>query len=651
MTTRVSKRAKTSNDISPDFTKVVLECGVVSLGGNNDLSDNKTGSLLDENVTPSSLRASINGLLSEMHRNGADVDNQLVLETMELMIASSDMKSISGDEVKDGLLWKMLLPMTGQRSDAFETLEPPFSQMSQQTLDKDASNVKVFDVSLVKVLLRIDAVQPTLLSSLIAKLQEIATDEEEFDMNLDAFSCRQEVPRLIISHIKWLEMIVDPVSLIRATLESITMLSTAVTDVEFDGNGIDVKQRKDSSNDSVGRSILLDMIGMLSDIVDDGAIAEDPELMESILCTLRDVRVQDPTLLIPCLDAVSSLQFTTEEQVETIINDALEALESVSESWLLPALSKFLVHNVTRGDSKLCMKTIDSFRRLKLGLGGEYLANNDINDNAEDGLRGQIHERTDSEALMLEALSQGFTYRSDLSNALINAIKHTEPSQHGAADIWLLFCCASAEHNKSKVKQLFQSKVSSYGFHRGLITDAMKGNGAALGPLFEKSMLPLADALVRSSQKSARLIGGYLYEEMYLEFVDRAKRQDVVGQLVIHISSASSNEEIDVALGVFYRIASTPAGAQSLRLFIPFLTSLLDNVQNFSPCHLRQLFLLLFTVDCDVEDTTSSGSDEIHILIHKFLALPNASAKQIVSRLLRLWCLVFGFLFQADFIV
>jgi hypothetical protein len=567
-----------------------------------------------------------------MHRNGTDTDNQLVLETMEHMIASPDLESSGGDQVKNGLLWKMLLPMTGHKSDVSDKVEP-YSQLSQQPLDKDTTNdVEVFEVSLIKTLLRIDAVQPTLLSSLIVKLQEIATEEEEFDMNLDAFSCRQEVPRLIVSHIKWLEMIVDPISLIRATLECITVLSTAVTDVEFDGNGADVKQRKDGSNDSVGRSVLLDLIGMLSDIVDDGAIAQDPELIECILGTLRDVRVQDPTLLIPCLDAVSSLRFTTEEQVETIINDALEALESVSESWLLPALSKFLVHNVTRGDSKLCTKTIESFRRLKLGLDREYVSNEE-DVNADDDFRGQIHERTDSEALMLEALSQGFTYRSDLSNALINAIKRTDPLQHGAADVWLLFCCGSAEHNKSKVKQLFQSKVSSHGFSRGLITDAIKGNGAALGHLFESSMLPLADALVRSSQKPARLFGGYLYEEMYLEFVDRAKRQDVVGQLVIHISSASSSEEIDVALGVFFNLASTAAGAQSLRDFFPFLTSLLDNVQNFSPPHLRQLFLLLFTVDCDADDTTSSGSDEIHILIHKFLALPNASAKQIVGKI------------------
>ena len=55
------KKTKLSN-AEPDFTKVLLECGVASLGS-NDMA--KTGSSLDQDVTPSSLRASIHGLLSE----------------------------------------------------------------------------------------------------------------------------------------------------------------------------------------------------------------------------------------------------------------------------------------------------------------------------------------------------------------------------------------------------------------------------------------------------------------------------------------------------------------------------------------------------------------------------------------------------------
>jgi len=629
-----SKKSRTSN-AEPDFTKVLLECGVSSLGSNDMV---KTGSSLDQDVTPSSLRASIHGLLSEMHKGGVDVDNAMVLETMDQVIVSSSFETDNG-EVKNGLLWKMLLPMTTTTTcsdtDLNSNTDVQASQLSQTHLD-DNSQPKSFDASLIKILLRVDAIQSTLLTCLLAKLQEIATSQDEDSMGainetLDTFTCNDEVPRLIISHIKWLELIADPILLVNATLECITVLCTALPDADADADGRDLNGNRNIgvSGDNISRKILFDLIATLPDIVDDGSITQDPELMDNILSTLRDVRVQDPTLLIPCLDAVSSLRFTTEDQVDIIINDALEALESVSESFLLPALCKFLVQNVARGDNAMCDKTIETFRRLKLGFDadGEMA----IDANVRDTRRGQVHDMTDSEALMLEALSQGFMYRTDLTNALINAIKCTAPSQHGVADLFLLMCCASAAHNKAKVKQLVKSKTVSGGFHRGLVVDTIKGNGVALNHLFDTSMLPLADTLVRASEKAAREFGGQLYEEMFLEFADRVQRQEIVGQLVIHIASGSSYDETDVALRVFSNLAQNSIGLQSLKMFLPFLTSLLENVQHFQTPHLRRLFLLLFTVGGDADDIMNNGSDEVQILINKFLALQQVGVKQIVS--------------------
>lgn len=56
---------------------------------------------------------------------------------------------------------------------------------------------------------------------------------------------------------------------------------------------------------------------------------EEEDTTTTILSTLRDVRLQYPTLLILCLDAVSSLQFTSQEQIDCAIYDALEAIENV----------------------------------------------------------------------------------------------------------------------------------------------------------------------------------------------------------------------------------------------------------------------------------------------------------------------------------
>lgn len=187
--------------------------------------------------------------------------------------------------------------------------------------------------------------------------------------------------------------------------------------------------------------------------------------------------------------------------------DALECLESVQESWLLPALCKFLMQNIPTGNTALCQKVIETFRRLTLGNSidheGDELENVD-NEQQDDSRPYRNQDRqnhSDAEALMLEALSQGMQYRSDLTNGLLHAIKSTAPSQHSAADFWLLLCCANAPHNKPKVKSIMKAKAVSGAFTAGLVADAIQGNGIALSHLFQNSILYLVDELVRATEK------------------------------------------------------------------------------------------------------------------------------------------------------
>jgi hypothetical protein len=634
--------------------------------------------------------------------------------------------------------------------------------------------------SLMKILLRIDVLQSTLITCLFSKLQELATMDQDDDddndddnddddnddddnddddnddndnnknedktdkndnkkgknksatitkatttLDIDYLAIIQEIPRLILSHIRWMDHIVQPKVLTQAALECLTMLctmsgSTISDDDDGDGDGDDgdnihgngIKNNRNGNrntnnrtkndtnntdNNTICKSILLDLIATLPDIIADETTAfdstvigtgtttgisrednhddeeeeEEEDTMTTILSTLRDVRIQDPTLLIPCLDAVSSLRLSTQDQMDSVIYDALEAIESVEESWLLPALCKFLMQNVPRGGSggvfgsgggsggsgtkgsDLCQKVIDSFRRLRLGK--ENVIDNDED---MDGLeyRNQIQCNSDSEALMIEALSQGFAYRSDLTNILLQSIKNVlsgsittstadqlQHQQHGPSDIWLLLCCAQAPHNKPKVKAIFKSKAISGAFYPDLIKDSIQGNTIAIQSLFESSLLFIADALVRSNETSAQKLGSAFYETMFLEFDNRICRQDLIGQMIIHINSGSY-EEVDVAMKILMNIASSGVdGVASLRIFLPFLTSLLDNIRNFHPQHLRRLFLLLFIVgmdgSCGSEDVDSEmegfggggGCDDVHIVIRKYLALPQITMKHIVS--------------------
>ncbi len=795
-----SKKQKRINP-SPDFRSVLLECGISSLVSDavpspsvtktsllNEhqqlhqhqstmiatTNDNqKCGCVLEPFVNPSSLRASIDGLLKEMHTNGNDVDNELVLDSMESLIMNGEeyccreknSTSRNGDDddldnngavssndnddnnndddgnnfekkgMKYELLWKMLLPlsMMTTSTDDDDNVE---SNSNANTTSEITTAVTTSSSSLMKVLLRIDVLQPTLITCLFCKLQEIAIieqDEEDllFGMkaaqstkksSLDFFTMINEIPRLVLNHIRWMDHIIKPKVLTQAALECLTMLCSmsgaANNDDDNDddsknnrGNNanrhikrtrIDMTSKNGNNvrrtlgrenNDSICKSILLDLIATLPDIIDEDISSfktrnneeekmdegndddksndsdddDDEDVMTMILSTLRDVRVQDPTLLIPCLDAVSSLRLTTPEQMESVIDDALEAIESVEESWLLPALCKFLMQNVPRGSSgfggggsnsqgnisknlELIQKVIGSLRRLRLGQ--DHIIDTD-QDKDEREYKNQIQSNSDSEALMIEALSQGFAYRSDLTNALFQDIKNStsssgsnEAQNHGPCDIWLLLCCAQAPHNKSKVKSLFKSKAVSAAFTADLIKDAIRGNTIALQSLFESSMLYIADALLRSNEMLARNLGAVFYEVVFTEFDNRMCRQDLIGQLVIHINSGSY-DEVDVAMKVLMNISSSGVeGITSLRMFLPFLTSLLDNVRNFHSQHLRRLFLLLFVVGMDglyVDEGDArmggtvgggSGCDEVHIVIRKYLALPQIAMKQIVSTIL-----------------
>jgi hypothetical protein len=615
------KKRKVSSS-NPEFRKVLLECGVCSIQGDGDPLT-KTGSTLDANATSITLRASINGLLQEMHKNGTDVDNLMSIESMQELVVNEN------DESKGVLLLKMLLPMTTTTTttttpiriaNTQEEQNENHSQLSQsQYIKQNHSN----DASLIKVMLRVDAIQSALLICLLQKLQEIASMDGTISNaeELDAFTTFEDIRRLIISHIRWLEFIVDPSALVESIVECIGTLPSFVSyrdDTHISTTATTTSSSRHAHHpDSAAKSILLDLMATLPDIIDDSCVDQNPNLIQEIISTLREVRNAHPSLLVPCLDTISSIRFTTETQVRMVIEDALEALETVTESWLLPSICKFLMQNIPRGDVELNRKVIDTLRRLKLGLECDESFEEKRKD---DSRRHQVHGKTDSEALMLEYITQGLNYRSDLTTVLMTAIKGTIPSQQVAADIWLLFCCGSCTHYKTKVNQIFKSKAQSGGFNADLIMDAIHGNGVALQHLFHSSMMPLADTLLRSNEHYSQDLGGYLYEEMFLEFIDRAQRQEIVGQLVIHISSGSF-EEIDSAFKVFSSIISRKdGGPESLRLFLPFLTSLLDNVQNFDPVHLRSLFLILFLVQGERNDESSSGGDEVLNCIRKNLA-------------------------------
>ena len=672
----------------------------------------RIGCRLDTDLSSSTVRSSLFALLRELSTNAVDGDaggtidprNERILKDLEDVIANNgfiyDNNNTGGNNNNNNnsrcSLRRMLLPMyrirtttvaSSAKADDNVTLSQRYfelSQFSQSPEDNDhvlvveqgsspgasmtdkrrRTKVIMESSSLIRILLGVDVLQSTLIAGLLRKLTEIASsfsfasnnnNNNNDDGNTSSNDNDEEdVPRLILSNIRWLDHIVDYTTLTESFVECLTVLASM------------------SASCDRTRGILLDVIGTLPDILGDSnnlcfsssngrttstkkkkkeeggndAIEEDNDEDDSypILATLQHLRTQDPSLLIPCLDAIGTFNLSPEQNVR-VVRDALEALSNVDvdddDSGGLPALTTFLMNycpttkgggsTMGGGGRSMTKDVIEEMRKLPLGGGP---------------LSSSVTAA--SSCLVIESLSRGFAHRQDMTMTLLKCIKETPPGDHPTTDIWLLACCASAPHNRSKVLSLVKSKAIAGEFTSRMMRESLSGNGIALTSLFGTSLCELADGLLRcpssSSLSSDSSMGGgggaacdlgvTLYEILFEEFHEPMQRQEVVGSLVTHVGSGVSvkSGEVDAALRVFCGIVDKTDGTAALRPFTPFLTSMLDHLHNMTPSQIRRLFLLLFAVGGNDEeggDGNNRASDDVHIVIRKHLSLTPFAMKRI----------------------
>eukprot|EP00970_Alexandrium_tamarense_P017532 scaffold9967_cov256-Alexandrium_tamarense.AAC.1 len=259
-------------------------------------SNNLHGCQLLPTVTPSTLRSSLAALLSEMSKNGIDPDNERVLESMQQIVAGSLSGEHDDRNNSNVSLRTMLLPLYRKRTP--DNTMQPMSQMSQQysTMIQDGkSDNNIFIVesySLIKML-----------PELASMFQNDANNQ--LQLQSAPHNNNEDIPRLIFSNIRWLDHIVDSSTLTTAFVECLTVLSSS------------------SSTCGKTRGILLDAIATLPDVLNDYGSSmthtndknnngdnEDGDgeggssQSGTVLATLQLLRVEDPTLLIPCLDAI-----------------------------------------------------------------------------------------------------------------------------------------------------------------------------------------------------------------------------------------------------------------------------------------------------------------------------------------------------------
>lgn len=77
--------------------------------------------------------------------------------------------------------------------------------------------------SLVKILLRVDALQPALIETLLERVVAIASEAFDTDAPLS-----DSTPRLVLAHVRWLEAVADPASLVVKLLQVLDVCPAAL---------------------------------------------------------------------------------------------------------------------------------------------------------------------------------------------------------------------------------------------------------------------------------------------------------------------------------------------------------------------------------------------------------------------------------------
>lgn len=106
------------------------------------------------------------------------------------------------------------------------------------------------------------------------------------------------------------------------------------------------------------------------------------------------------------------------------------------------------------------------------------------------------------------------------------------------------------------------------------------------------------------------------------------QRPDLVIALVSHTSSNESFES-DAALAVLYHLVVTKS--VNMKPYAAFIVTLLDSVVHMTNDQCRLLFLIVFGLLSADDFTTVGTSNDINVVLNKFLSHHSASMKRIVS--------------------
>nr|XP_015202792.1 PREDICTED: Fanconi anemia group D2 protein [Lepisosteus oculatus] len=452
---------------------------------------------------------------------------------------------------------------------------------------ESSTAVTSYQESLIKMLLGIEMLQPSVINTLFEKLPEFMYDGVGDD--------GLNIPRIIINQFKWLDRVMDSKDLANKLMQLV-----AVAPVEI--------QR--------------DIISSLPEILEDAQHNDIARELNSLL-------QKNTQLTLPILDALSSLNLspTLLAEVRQAVMTTLSAVELED----LPVVVKFILHNLSGAEA---YEVICDLRK-KLELESCVLPpvlQASQNRLKSKGPAGSSHHPAascsqDCVSLVLDVIKSAVRFQKPISEAWLKAIENIDATEdHKVIDIMALLILHSATANQGRreVERLLRVKVRAGQVRESLLQTAFRGHALVMCGYFP-SILALAQTLLRSPDSSVLTFGSHMYKHAFMAF-DSYCQQEVVGSLVAHVCSGYAHE-VDVSLELLGELVTQRPSDMSL--YAVFIKGILDYMDNLTPQQIRRLFFILSQLAFGSHPQGSHIQDDIHIVIRKQLSSTVSKYKRI----------------------
>ncbi|KAL4655975.1 Fanconi anemia group D2 protein [Arapaima gigas] len=453
--------------------------------------------------------------------------------------------------------------------------------------DGDSSSVYSYQESLIRLLLGVEMLQPSVVKTLFEKLPEFMFDGPGEN--------GIHIPHIIVNQLKWLDRIMDSKDLAGKLMELIT-----VAPLEL--------QR--------------DIITSLPEILEDSQ-------HDDIARELNSMLQQNTQLTVPILDALSSFNLNPALLAE-VRSGVMTTLAAVPLEDL-PVIVKFILHSISASEANEVVSDL----RKKLEL--EVCVPTSVPQGSQQHVKASSTKgnskfpacsgNQDCVALVLDAIKSTVRFQKIISEAWLRAIENVvEAEDHRVIDLLVLFILhtVNANHSRRGAEKVLRTKVRGGQIRENLLQKTFRGHSEVMRRYFP-SILSLAQGLLRSPDPCVVPFGAHMYKHAFTNF-DSYCQQEAVGSLVTHICSGRGGE-VDVALELLCELV-----AQKLAEMAPyavFVKGILDYMDNLTPQQIRRLFCVLSSLAFGKEQQGSLIQDDMHIVIRKQLSSTVSKYKRI----------------------